>query len=157
MGTAWLAAAFLLGAPAQDGQEDARVRRALERIEREIRASYLRLREELRGLILSEIERARAAAPRRPYLGIVAGDLGDDERRALGIPGGIKVADVRGPAREAGVRPGDILLEIEGEPVSEGRIAGILGKYRPGDRVAVTVLRDRRRETLPVRLGERPE
>jgi S1-C subfamily serine protease len=155
MVTACLAAA-LLGASLQEGQ-DAAERRILERVEREIRESYLRLRHELRALIRSEIERARAAAPRRAYLGILAGDLGDDERRALGIPGGIKVADVRDPAREAGVRPGDILLEIDGVPVSEERIAGILGRYRPGDRVAVTVLRDRRRETLSLRLGERAE
>lgn len=157
MGFAWLAAA-LLGPPVQeDPRQDPRTRRVLERIDREIRESYRRLHEELRSLIRAEIERARAVAPRRPYLGIVAGDLGDEERRALGIAGGIRVAEVRGPAGEAGVRPGDILLEIEGVPVSEERIAGILEKYRPGDRVAVTVLRDRRRQTLKVQLGERPE
>ena len=100
---------------------------------------------------------APPAAPRKVLLGIVADDMTDAERKALGIGGGIKVAGVRGPALDAGIKMGDILVEFDGEPVTEDRIGDLLSKHQPGDRVPVKVLRAKQTVKLTVVLGERKD
>jgi S1-C subfamily serine protease len=158
--------ALLLAAPAVAGaQEDERLQRIFQRIEREIRESQARLREEIRQLVREELGGRPGATPapapapapvaKRATLGITAGDLDDAERKAAGIGGGVKIDEVRGPAEQAGLKPGDILLEIDGEAVSEERIGGVLAKRRPGESVKVLVLRGRNRETFTVVLGAR--
>lgn len=51
-------------------------------------------------------------------LGISVTPLDDDLREALGLPDetGLLVSDVSGPALEAGMAPGSMLLEVNGEP-----------------------------------------
>lgn len=161
---------FLLALPAgAQAQDDERLARILERIEREIRASHTRLREEIRELIRAELAPRSAEKPaprpapapapvplkRKATLGITAGDLSDQERKAAGIGGGLKVEEVRGPAEKAGLKPGDILVELDGEAVTEERIGDILSRHQPGDTVAVVVIRGKKRETLKLTLGER--
>lgn len=159
---------FLLALPAgAQAQDDERLARILERIEREIRASHTRLREEIRDLIRAELaprsgekpapRPAQAPVPlkRKATLGITAGDLSEQERKAAGIGGGLKVEEVRGPAEKAGLKPGDILVELEGEAVTEERIGELLSRHQPGDTVAVVVLRGKKRETFKLTLGER--
>ncbi|WP_238984572.1 bifunctional nuclease family protein [Billgrantia kenyensis] len=50
-------------------------------------------------------------------LGITVAPVTDDLREALGLPDqpGVLVNDVRGPAAEAGLQPGALLLEVNGE------------------------------------------
>lgn len=50
-------------------------------------------------------------------LGITVAPLDDDLREALGLPDetGLLVSDVSGPAQEAGMAPGALLLEVNGE------------------------------------------
>lgn len=160
-------------------QEDERVKRIVERIEKEIRESHDRTREEIRAILRAEIQKGAGAVPaprppeppkpppppkpepaptvRRVYLGITAGDLTDAERKALGVGGGIKIADVRGPAKQADLRAGDILVELDGEPVTEEKIGGILGRRKPGDTVDAVVLRANKRVTAKVTLAERKD
>jgi len=152
--------ALLLAQP----QDEERSKRILERIEKEIRASQDRLREEIRAILRAELGKAPEPKPappappgKKPYLGVTADDFPDAERKALGVAGGLKVASVRGPAQAAGLRPGDVLVELAGEPVSEERIGELLGKHRPGETVSVVVLRAGRRETLQLTLAERKE
>jgi S1-C subfamily serine protease len=164
------AAAFsLLLSSAAFSQEDERIKRIVERIEKEIRESHDRTREEIRAIIRAEIQKssgktptpapkvAPPAAARKVLLGIVADDMTDAERKALGIGGGIKVAGVRGPALDAGIKMGDILVEFDGEPVTEDRIGDLLAKHRPGDSVPVKVLRAKQTVKLTVVLGERQD
>ena len=169
-----LSAAFaiLLSSVAM-AQDEERIKRIIDRIEKEIRESHDRTREEIRAIIRAEIQRAQGKAPSEPtpdkpkpppaaparkvYLGISAGDLTDAERKALGVGGGIKVADVRGPAKEAGLKAGDVLVEFDGEPVTEERIGSLLAAHKPGDTVDATVVRSGKRLTLKVVLAERKE
>jgi S1-C subfamily serine protease len=163
------AAAFsLLFATAASAQDDERIKRIVDRIEKEIRESHDRTREEIRAILRAEIQKSLGkpapakptpAAPssRKVYLGIVAGDLTDAERKALGTGGGIKVAEARGPAAEAGIKGGDVLVELDGEAVTEDRIADILAKRRPGDSVEAVVLRSKKRLAVTIVLAERKD
>lgn len=155
----------LLAVPA--AQDDERAKRILDRVEKEIRDSEARLREEIRAILRAELRKEAApvkpstpdvpAPRRRVLLGVTADEFTDAERKALGVGGGIKVADVRGPAEKAGIKPGDILLELDGRPVTEETVGSALEKKHPGDEVEATLLRAGKREKVRVTLGERKD
>jgi S1-C subfamily serine protease len=47
------------------------------------------------------------------------------------------------PADKAGVKPGDIILKVNDDVIGKnGNMSSILGQYRPGNTVVLTVLRD---------------
>ena len=149
---------------AQDKQDD-RAQRILQRVEKEIQESHARLLEDLRQIIRAEVGgKGGAKTPPtptpsagKPYLGITLDDLADDERKALGISGGVKLGEVRGPAEKAGLKPGDILVELDGDAVSEDRLPDLVGKHKPGDILTASVVRGKKRESLKITLGERKE
>ena len=85
----------------------------------------------------------------RPYLGIQGETL----------PLGHLVDDVvaSGPAADAGLLPGDVIVAIDGEAVTrKTALLDILLQRNAGDTVEVTVDRDGDQQTLQVILGERP-
>jgi len=97
----------------------------------------------------------------RGWLGISIQDLTDDLAAGFGVSskGGVLVADVLkdSPAEAAGMKPGDIIVELGGAPIKEvtdlqKRVAAI----PPGRAVALTVLRDRKTSRLTVKIGEQP-
>ncbi|HZE99254.1 MAG TPA: PDZ domain-containing protein [Planctomycetota bacterium] len=144
------------------GQDDDRVKRIVERIEKEIRDSHEKTREEIRAIIRAEIQKTQPGATPAPaarstkvYLGISADDLTEADRKALGSGSGVKVAGVRGPAKDAGIQPGDLLIELDGQPVTEERLGEILAAHRPGDSIPATVLRAKKRVELKIVLAER--
>jgi putative serine protease PepD len=52
---------------------------------------------------------------------------------------------------------GDVILSIQGRDVnSQIELNSAIDKFKPGDRVTVTVLRDGRKMDIPVTLGEAP-
>lgn len=60
-------------------------------------------------------------------------------------------------AAAAGLRDGDIITAIEGQPLDANTsLRQVLLQYRPGDTVTLTVLRDGREQSVQVTLGERP-
>ena len=83
-----------------------------------LETGHLAIPIDLLGPVRESIVRTgRPARPGRPWLGI----------RAVGIDGGIGVASVSptGPAHAAGLRPGDVILRVNGE-----RVADVEGFYR---------------------------
>ncbi|HEX7898629.1 MAG TPA: PDZ domain-containing protein [Planctomycetota bacterium] len=168
---ATLAIAALLAAAgtAAAQQDDERVKRILDRVEKEIRDSEARLRDDIRAVLRAELRKEPAAKPepgpsaeppaprRRVLLGVTADEFTDAERKALGVGGGIKVGDVRGPAATAGVKAGDILLELDGKPVTEETVGAALESKKPGDEIEATLLRGGKREKVRIRLAERKE
>ena len=65
----------------------------------------------------------------------------------LGTMEGIYVAKVveDGAAEDAGLKEGDVITTVDGKKVKQfGELQGILAKKRPGDKVAITYLRDKR-------------
>jgi len=145
-------------------QDDDRVKRIVDRIEKEIRQSHERTLEELRAIIRAEIQKSQGKTPeparpaaKKVYLGLLADDLTEADRKALGSGSGIKVAEVRGPAKDAGVKAGDILVELDGAAVGEDKLAEILSKHNPGDELDAVVLRSKKRVPLKIVLGERKD
>ncbi len=96
-----------------------------------------------------------------PYLGVEALPL-DDVRIGqydLPVEDGAYVQRVvpDGPAAQAGIAPGDIVVAVDGEPVGERRsLTGVLFAHAPGETVVVTVQRGTVALRLPVTLAERP-
>lgn len=145
-------------------QEDDRVKRIVDRIEKEIRQSHERTLEDLRAIIRAEIQKTQGKTPeparpaaKKVYLGIMTDDLTEGDRKALGGGNGIKVSDVRGPAKDAGVKAGDLLVELDGEAVGEDKLAELLAKHKPGDEIEAVVLRSKKRVPLKIVLGERKD
>ena len=64
---------------------------------------------------------------------------------------------VRGsPGRNAGVRPRDVLVAINGQGTRDlNELYRVIGRYQPGDTVVLTLRRGRQMLELPARLGSR--
>lgn len=81
-------------------------------------------------------------------------------RRFLGGTNGALVQKVveDSPAERAGLRAGDIIVAVNDEQVSTERsLPDIIGQYRPGDSVRLTVQRGGEEIKVEVRLGENPD
>jgi S1-C subfamily serine protease len=95
-------------------------------------------------------------------MGLLPDDLTNAERFALGIENdtGIMLMEVYegGPAAAADLRAGDIILEINGEPVYSQRQALLISaSTAPGDTVELLGIRDGTRFRTTVTAGERPQ
>jgi serine protease Do len=96
----------------------------------------------------------------RGYLGItLGGEVDRTMARALGMdtPRGFVIGDVveDGPAAEAGLQEGDVVVRLNGETVRnflDFRI--IIANTQPGTEVEIEVYRDGRNQTFTVELGE---
>jgi serine protease Do len=100
---------------------------------------------------------------RYPYLGVMVGDVNevDAERRAQvsGLTEGAFVSQVTpgGPAAKAGLKAGDVIVEIDGQKVTDASdVIDYVGTRTIGSRVNVTLVRDGKKQALPVVLGELP-
>ena len=60
-----------------------------------------------------------------------------------------------GPADQAGIKDKDILLKVNGEQISAGKsVATLVGEYKPGDVVVITLQRDGKTQDVRVKLGK---
>jgi serine protease Do len=97
----------------------------------------------------------------RGYLGVLPQDLTDQLAKAfdLDTTEGVLIAQVEPdtPAEKAGFKQGDIVVELNGEPVKNAdTFRNRIAMYKPGSEIKVVVLRDGERKTLAVELAERP-
>jgi Do/DeqQ family serine protease len=97
----------------------------------------------------------------RGWLGVAIQDVTDELSRSFGVREreGVLVADVikGGPAEKAGVRAGDVVVELNGVKIREvpdlqRRVANVA----PGETVKLTVVRDTQRVAVTVAIGEMP-
>jgi len=102
---------------------------------------------------------AAAASSDAPAEGANAGRLGlalrplqPQERRQVGTDAGLVIEQSSGPAARAGVQPGDLLLAINGTPITSPQQARRL-VAQAGKSVALLLQRDGERIFVPVRLG----
>jgi serine protease Do len=97
----------------------------------------------------------------RPWLGVTGEALSAEIAESLGFdkPGGVVVKELfpDGPAAEAGIKPGDVLLAINGRDVQDPQgMAFRLATLRIGDEANVTVMRKGKQLDLPVELTPAP-
>lgn len=100
-------------------------------------------------------------SPSAPFLGIVYAALTPEMSGQLDLPPGIGVIVLEvkplTPAADAGMRRGDVILAIDGQPVR--RLADVrmaLSRRKIGDKVRIRLLRGSGSEEVTVRLGSRP-
>ncbi|MCP4688691.1 MAG: DegQ family serine endoprotease [Desulfobacterales bacterium] len=98
----------------------------------------------------------------RGWLGVTIQDLKGDLAEYHGVKnkGGALVTDVVSgdPADQAGIKPRDVIIEIDGEKVSTSRdLTTLVAGLGVGDAVDVKVMRKGRMETFKVKIGERPK
>ncbi|MGH8297882.1 MAG: DegQ family serine endoprotease [Steroidobacteraceae bacterium] len=88
----------------------------------------------------------------------VTADLADSF--GLSSPRGALVSSVEsnGPAAAAGIRPGDVVLAVDGHPIDEfGELSSRISAMRPGSKASLTLWRDRQDRTVQVRVVELKE
>jgi Do/DeqQ family serine protease len=102
-------------------------------------------------------------AVQRAMIGIAGSDVNvyvDSEKEKgneidLGTMEGIYVAEVTegGAAEDAGMKKGDVITHIDGEKVRKfGELQGIMAQKRPGDKVTVNYLRNKKKQTVTLTL-----
>ena len=98
---------------------------------------------------------------RRGWLGVRIQDVTDDVAEAMGLEAtaGALVTDVpEGPAMEAGIKQGDVIVSFDGRSVEDTRgLVRQVGNTEVGKSVRVVVIRDGVSETLKITLGRREE
>ena len=98
----------------------------------------------------------------RGWVGMLPDELSRAEAQALGLDPnvGILLSSVvpEGPAAAAGLKPGDVILEIDGEPIRSRQQALLLvARLNPGERVEIDGWRDGQRFSATLVVAERPE
>jgi len=85
-------------------------------------------------------------------LGLALRPLDPMEKRQSGIPSGLLIEDAGGAAQMAGIQPGDVLLSVNGKPVtSVAQVRDMVGKSSKS--VALLIQRGDDRIFIPVRIG----
>lgn len=97
----------------------------------------------------------------RAALGVRIQAMSEDLKEAFGAQGGngVLISQVakNSAAYEAGMKAGDVITGLAGNGIAGIRdIHRILADYAPGDRIDVTLLRDRQQQKLNLALGSAP-
>jgi serine protease Do len=98
----------------------------------------------------------------RGWIGVGLTNLDPDLKRRLqlDIDKGVVLQQVypKTPAADAGLRAGDVLTSIDGQPVTESdALVRAIGGHRPGETVKLGLLREGKAKDVSVQLGQRPE
>ncbi|MBX6364334.1 MAG: Do family serine endopeptidase [Gemmatimonadetes bacterium] len=96
---------------------------------------------------------------RRPLLGVTITDVSAEDAEVYRLPSiaGVLIEDFAeaSPAARAGLQRGDVIVEVDGQPVERlGQLQRMVAQHRPGDVVDVGVIRYGEREDFQVRLME---
>ena len=98
---------------------------------------------------------------RRGWLGVRIQDVTEDVAEAMGLEGtaGALITDVPdGPAKDAGLLSGDVILKFDGADVADTRgLVRQVGNTEVGKAVRVVVNREGQTETIMVTLGRRED
>ncbi|NLZ06570.1 MAG: Do family serine endopeptidase [Phycisphaerae bacterium] len=98
----------------------------------------------------------------RGFLGVQGDDVkpGMGEYFGLDTDKGVVIVSVveDSPADKAGVKQDDVVVELEGQPVSDwNEFRNRVAMYKPGSEVRIVVIRDGKRKPLTVTLEKRPD
>jgi len=106
---------------------------------------------------LGAMEEQRTAANAGPHqeggkLGLAVRPLTADEQRGANMKGGLVVERATGPAAEAGIQPGDVVLAANGSPLNNAEELRSAVEKSKGH-IALLIQRGETRLFVPVRVG----
>jgi serine protease Do len=109
-------------------------------------------------LLLPQLKQGKVV---RGYLGMNIQDVTEDIREAFELPEArgalVQSVDDGKPASKAGLRAGDVVVEIDGKPVRNNRELIDHISYLPvGSNVKIGIIRNKQRMTLTATTAERP-
>jgi len=104
----------------------------------------------------------KTGAVTRGWVGVEVQDMNAELAESFGLanPQGALIAGVmRGsPADKAGIRPGDVLLAIGGQPIKDAQaMLELIAGLTPGQSAAFSVSREGRTRDMSVTIGRRPK
>ena len=115
----------------------------------------------VKGMLAQLIESGSA---KRAYLGVYTTQITPDSAKTYNLPvtageylyasGGNYTSVVKGsPAEKAGLKDKDIITAVNGVKIgSAGSLSTLIGEYKPGDTVKLTVIREGNETTVDVTL-----
>ena len=94
------------------------------------------------------------------YLGVNLQELNNDLAPYFGVKQneGALILNVEeeSPAQEAGLKSGDVIIEIDGKPVKNPKdVSKIIAKGEKGDKIDITILRHQKKNNIKAQLDER--
>jgi serine protease DegQ len=97
----------------------------------------------------------------RGWIGVESQEITPELAASFGLQrqsGAIIAGVVRnGPADKGGIKPGDILLSVDGKPVADTTsMLNLIAQLVPGGKAKMTVLRKNKESTLDITVGKRP-
>jgi len=104
----------------------------------------------------------RTGSVTRGWIGAGVQDMTKELAESFKLPqaGGALISEVlRGsPADKAGIKPGDILVAVNGEPVADSAtMLSLIAALQPGQQAALKVVRNRVETEIKVVVGARPK
>ena len=103
----------------------------------------------------------RSGAVTRGWIGVEAQEMTPALAESFKLPDlrGAVIAGVlkNGPADKGGVKPGDVLLEIEGQPVDGRSLLNVVAALQPGNTAKMRLKRQGQDLDLNVTVGRRPK
>jgi len=98
----------------------------------------------------------------RGFLGVYLQPITEELAASFGLKStkGAIVSDVmsNSPAEQAGLKPGDIILEFNGTPISDVRdLQNKVADAKIGETVNLGVWREKKKINIPIKIAERPE
>ncbi|SFN22833.1 serine protease DegQ [Nitrosospira briensis] len=98
----------------------------------------------------------------RGWIGVEVQDLTPELAESFKRPNtkGALIAGVLkgGPADRAGVKPGDIIVEVEGSPVTDSSdMLNLIAALLPGEAATIKVERNQAEKSIDIKVGKRPK
>jgi serine protease Do len=96
----------------------------------------------------------------RGWLGVALQPVDSDiaEKYGLKEKKGALILNVSGPAKEAGLKAGDLIIEYNGKTVSDNaHLSKMVAASKPNEKIKIKVIRDNKEKDFTVKLAERTE
>ena len=96
---------------------------------------------------------------RRPRLGVLVEEISATDAEVYGLDevagAEVKQGQEGTPAAKAGLKVGDVIVGLDGVPIRTAtQLISSLAQREPGEKVRIEVIRDRKRQTFTVELGQ---
>ena len=114
------------------------------------------------AILLIFVSGLAQAGEKGGYLGVMLKDINTRTAKALDLDDekGVLISQVveGSPADEAGLEDGDVIIKFKGKDLeNHSALTKAVGASSPGEKVELVVLRDGKKKTIEVELGEREE